>query len=299
MPNRLKYYQHEWGKVREYIEQRERDFSFGLLGKEHVLGEIQKVREMYDNVRVDISNNTPDRFVGTMAQAKGPQGVLPVSQLQKPAMVASAQSFGQPYLSAFDEKQAEASAAMNKAQSQATGLFGQARGIKEMLENKVHDLGQMEKEMESNGQKMAAEKKQGIAAQVEQAVKEIAHLGKELQAKASDAAAEKQHQASNVLSSSTDAARTAVAQQQQMTSDAIAAQQIAARDAIASTSNAASSAIAQQQQGAEAAIARTSQAFGTAVDQQREAAAAAIAPKHEGIAPVPEPVTSKFRDEGN
>lgn len=84
---------------------------------------------MYDNVRVDISNNTPDRFVGTMAHAKGHR-VLPVSQLQKSAVVASAQSFGQPYLSAFDEKQADASAAMSKAQSQATGLFGQARGPK-------------------------------------------------------------------------------------------------------------------------------------------------------------------------
>lgn len=27
LPNRLKYFQPKWGKVREYIEQRERDFS--------------------------------------------------------------------------------------------------------------------------------------------------------------------------------------------------------------------------------------------------------------------------------
>ncbi|KAI5364169.1 hypothetical protein Slin14017_G061330 [Septoria linicola] len=289
LPNRLKYYQHEWTKVREYIEQRERDFSFGLLGHQHVLGEVERIREMYDAVRMDISNNTPDRFVGTMGQVKAPA-------LQQPAMIGDVQSAGKGYLKAFDEKQAEANAAMNKVQNQASELFAQARGIKEMLGNRVHDLGQLEKAIESNGQKMVSEKKQGIAAQVEHAVEEIAHLGKELQAKATDAAAEKQQQAGDAISGSTDTARAAIAQQQLAASQAILAQQTAARDAIASTSNAASGAVAQQQQGAEAAIARTSQAATDAISQQRGALAAAIAPKHDDIAPVPTPTASRFKE---
>ncbi|GIZ48710.1 hypothetical protein CKM354_001176000 [Cercospora kikuchii] len=318
LPNRLKYYQHEWAKVREYIEQRERDFSFGLLGHQHVLAEVETVREMYDNVRADIANNTPERFVGNPA-SKGTQSAFAASQLQRPAAVASMQSMEKQYLNAFDEKQAEANAAMDKAHDQAQGLFGKARGIKEMLENKIHDLGQMEKEIESDGRNMVAEKKQGIAAQVEHAVKEIAHLGKELETKATDVAADKQQQVSSAMASSTDAARATVAQQQQYAtdalsaqrdaargiiaqqqqyaSDALSAQRDAARGAVTDTSNAASDAIARQQHEAQAAITRTSQAASDALNQHRENIAAAIAPRHDGIAPVPALPISRPREE--
>ncbi|KAM3414374.1 hypothetical protein BST61_g11016 [Cercospora zeina] len=285
LPNRLKYYQHEWAKVREYIEQRERDFSFGLLGHQHVLAEVETIREMYDNARADIANNTPERFVGNPA-SKGTQSALSGSQLQRPAALASMQSMNKEYLQAFDEKQAEANAAMDKAHGQAAGLFGKARGIKEMLDDKFHDLGRMEKEIESDGRNMVAEKKQGIAAQVEHAVKEIAHLGKELETKATDIAVEKQQQVSGAMASSTDTARAAVAQQQQYTFDALSAQRDAARGAVTGTANAASDAIARQQHEAQAAIARTSQAAGDALDQQRGNLAAAIAPGHDGVAPL-------------
>jgi len=50
--------------VREYIEQRERDFSmtFTTLG---VQDEVTVVRQMFEEVQADIEANTPDRFVGT------------------------------------------------------------------------------------------------------------------------------------------------------------------------------------------------------------------------------------------
>ncbi|PPJ50539.1 hypothetical protein CBER1_05526 [Cercospora berteroae] len=296
LPNRIKYYQHEWAKVREYIEQRERDFSFGLLGHQHVLAEVEIVREMYENARADIANNTPERFVGNPA-SKATQSAIVASQLQRPAAVASMQSMEKQYLNAFNDKQAEANAAMDKAHDQAQGLFGKARGIKDMLENKIHDLGQMEKEIGSDGRNMVAEKKQGIAAQVEHAVKEIAHLGKELETKATDVAADKQQQVSSAMASSTDAARATVTQQQQCATDALSAQRDAARGAVTDTSNAASDAIARQQHEAQAAISRTSQAASDALNQHRENMAAAIAPRHDGIAPVPAPPTSRPREE--
>lgn len=63
LPNRLKYFQHEWGKVREYIEQRERDIS--IDGSIDVQEEYNIVQEMYEEVQADIQANTPDRFVGS------------------------------------------------------------------------------------------------------------------------------------------------------------------------------------------------------------------------------------------
>jgi hypothetical protein len=46
LPNRLKYFQHEWAKVREYIEQRERDLSIG--DDIDVMQEVVTVRQMFE-----------------------------------------------------------------------------------------------------------------------------------------------------------------------------------------------------------------------------------------------------------
>jgi hypothetical protein len=46
LPNRLKYFQHEWAKVREYIEQRERDLSIG--DDVDVMQEVVTVRQMFE-----------------------------------------------------------------------------------------------------------------------------------------------------------------------------------------------------------------------------------------------------------
>lgn len=64
LPHRLKYFQHEWTKVREYIEQRERDFSM-VFTTMRVSDEVTVVRQMFEEVQADIEANTPDRFVGT------------------------------------------------------------------------------------------------------------------------------------------------------------------------------------------------------------------------------------------
>jgi hypothetical protein len=62
LPNRLKYYKNEWTKLREYIEQRERDFC----REEHGLDleyEVRVIERMYEEVKGDIEANTPDSFV--------------------------------------------------------------------------------------------------------------------------------------------------------------------------------------------------------------------------------------------
>jgi hypothetical protein len=61
MPNRLRYYESEWRKLREYIEQRERDFQRQYCSLDPV-EEARIVEEMYNRVREDIELNAPDSY---------------------------------------------------------------------------------------------------------------------------------------------------------------------------------------------------------------------------------------------
>ena len=62
LPNRIRWYENEWKKIREYIEQRERDFSRPdcNLDVERVVAAIEA---MYEEVKVDIQNNTPEMYI--------------------------------------------------------------------------------------------------------------------------------------------------------------------------------------------------------------------------------------------
>jgi hypothetical protein len=62
LPNRLRYYANEWKKVREYIEQRERDFSRSDCPLD-VYEIVRVIEAMYEEVKADIQTNTPDNFV--------------------------------------------------------------------------------------------------------------------------------------------------------------------------------------------------------------------------------------------
>ncbi|KAH7397806.1 hypothetical protein BKA64DRAFT_708484 [Cadophora sp. MPI-SDFR-AT-0126] len=63
LPNRFKYYQTEWRRVREFIEQRERDFSRPDCDLDvHAVAAL--VEAMYEEVKTDLEASTPDRFAG-------------------------------------------------------------------------------------------------------------------------------------------------------------------------------------------------------------------------------------------
>jgi hypothetical protein len=62
LPSRLKYYKNEWTKLREYIEQRERDFCREDCRLD-LEAEILIIERMYEDVKGDIDANTPDSFV--------------------------------------------------------------------------------------------------------------------------------------------------------------------------------------------------------------------------------------------
>jgi hypothetical protein len=69
LPNRLKYYQSEWKRVREFIEQRERDFGRPNCDLD-VYGVAAVVESMYEEVKMDLEASTPDRFAGHNSSRK-------------------------------------------------------------------------------------------------------------------------------------------------------------------------------------------------------------------------------------
>ncbi|OWP03663.1 hypothetical protein B2J93_2175 [Marssonina coronariae] len=68
LPNRMKYYQTEWQRVREFIKPRERNFSRPDRDLDaHAMAAI--VEAMYEDVKMDLEASTPDRFAGIRKSA--------------------------------------------------------------------------------------------------------------------------------------------------------------------------------------------------------------------------------------
>ncbi|KAI2635504.1 hypothetical protein GGS21DRAFT_516208 [Xylaria nigripes] len=69
LPGRFKYYGNEWKKIREFIEQRERDFM--RPGHElDVYEVVETVERMYNNLKADIELNTPDSYTSVTNQRR-------------------------------------------------------------------------------------------------------------------------------------------------------------------------------------------------------------------------------------
>ena len=75
LPNRHKFYASSWSKVREYMEQREREFEREdcQLDVEEV---VRKIEEMYEEVRQDVEANEPEAYTST-GQIKRSEGIAP------------------------------------------------------------------------------------------------------------------------------------------------------------------------------------------------------------------------------
>ncbi|KAF2996629.1 hypothetical protein E8E13_002325 [Curvularia kusanoi] len=102
LPNRIRWAENEWKKVREYIEQRERDFSRPncQLDMQEV---VQVIEAMYEEVRADIQNNTPDAYISMSdIRNRGSQTNPQVPRLQ--SMIQGAQSQGQSKLQELELK---------------------------------------------------------------------------------------------------------------------------------------------------------------------------------------------------
>lgn len=79
LPNRIRYYENEWKRVREYIEQRERDFSRQDCRLD-VNEIVSTIEVMYEQVKADIRSNTPDNYISvtdTRARATASTAINP------------------------------------------------------------------------------------------------------------------------------------------------------------------------------------------------------------------------------
>lgn len=76
LPNRIRYYENEWKRVREYIEQRERDFSRADCHLD-VNEIVKQIEQMYEQVKADIQANTPDNYISVSDMRVRSQAVIP------------------------------------------------------------------------------------------------------------------------------------------------------------------------------------------------------------------------------
>ncbi|KAK7989950.1 hypothetical protein PG989_010265 [Apiospora arundinis] len=115
LPGRLKYYGNEWKKIREYIEQRERDFSREgcTLDVHEVVGAVEK---MYTHVKEEIEVNTPDGYTSVTGNSRR----LERDNLGK--------------VGGFDPAKLEGIA------SKLTGLDGTIKSLKERVEGRAHGV---------------------------------------------------------------------------------------------------------------------------------------------------------------
>lgn len=81
LPNRIRFYEQQWKKVREFIEQRERDFSRPDCQLD-VNEVVSAIEAMYEEVKADVATNTPDSYT-SVSDMRGRSAVALNSQFPK------------------------------------------------------------------------------------------------------------------------------------------------------------------------------------------------------------------------
>ncbi|RYO85898.1 hypothetical protein DL764_009096 [Monosporascus ibericus] len=170
LPGRLKYYGNEWKKIREYIEQRERDFAREGCTLD-VYEIVETIEKMYSNTKQDIEMNTPDSYTSVANQkqlAQGPDskiGGIEVSKLEGIA-------------------------------SKLKGLDGTIEKLAAGVHKKAHDVTddvrEREKEIEKEGRGVG----KAVAREVEEHKARLERDARERQARLEHEATERQAQAS-------------------------------------------------------------------------------------------------------
>jgi hypothetical protein len=90
LPNRIRYYENSWKRVREYIEQRERDFSRPDCNLD-VYETVSIIESMYEEVKTDVQTNTPDSYISVGdIRARGTASTHPIPKLPSVNNAASA-----------------------------------------------------------------------------------------------------------------------------------------------------------------------------------------------------------------
>ena len=167
LPNRLKYFKHEWSKVREYIEQRERDLTCpGVHFDVHE--QVDIIRNMYEEVKGDIEANSPDRFVaiGNLRPRSPPVNPAPALGLAELSGNKVSQN------------------ANGRLYRLATGLSDETHNIKGKASSLGKELGDVEEDIEGHGHvaasRVLSSRLEDLKSIVEEKLRDIRHLERQI-----------------------------------------------------------------------------------------------------------------------
>ncbi|KAJ9655935.1 hypothetical protein H2198_005283 [Neophaeococcomyces mojaviensis] len=140
LPNRLKYYENEMVKVREYIEQREREFARGNLDID-LKEEVMIIEDMYETVKRDIEINTPESYVSiTNAVARDGRNPQPSLGNRRRSVATQARQEFDDRIYDVDEKLGSTRRGLQSSLSQARlGMESQLSNVQKGFESRIQE----------------------------------------------------------------------------------------------------------------------------------------------------------------
>lgn len=172
LPNRLKYYQGEWKRVRELIEQRER--AFMRPGCDLDLREVvEEIEKKYEEVKTDVAANTPDAYVSIGQMGRRAHGHGPTPAFPADVSVNS---------KAFDESDKAMHSGVTEHISKMSGHGAEkVAHFSDMASEKAAGLSGIvsEKAGKFPGLKEKAERLSGLTEKAEELASEISHHAKD------------------------------------------------------------------------------------------------------------------------
>lgn len=135
LPNRLQYYESEWTKIREYIEQRERDFCREGCNLD-LEAEVHMIERMYEEVKGDIEANTPDGFISVqdITKRRAAIGQPPVfTNISNQVLDSAVDRYGEPASRSVAALKRNLSYQSSQVGERMSGYGEKATGYKEEL----------------------------------------------------------------------------------------------------------------------------------------------------------------------
>jgi hypothetical protein len=197
--------------VREYIEQRERDFTLGSNSLD-VAEEVKYIRFMFENVREDIEANRQDRFIGLGGPkhnhlSTGPSGLaMPAGSMNALSRMNTGKGRVDSGLSdglyrmkervdgLHKDAEAYGSAATSEVNHMRMTLTDDLDQLKNRLREKMSEIEGLEKDIESHGRKVVESKQAELEKRAEDKIKEMGDLEKDIESYGRQTVEKKEHE---------------------------------------------------------------------------------------------------------
>ena len=198
-------------QVREYIEQRERDFTL-TPNSFDVAEEVKYIRFMFDNVRDDIEANRPDRFIGLGGSkhnhlSTGPSGLaMPAGSMNGLSRMNTGKGRVDSGLSdglykmkekvdgLHKEAEANGSAATSEVNHMRMTLTDDLGQLKNRLREKMSEIEGFEKDIYSHSRKVVESKEAELEKSAEDKIKDMRDLEKDIESYGRQAVEKKGHE---------------------------------------------------------------------------------------------------------